>query len=163
MVKILISACLVNQNVRHNAKVLGFKHPIITQWQNNNILIPFCPEVEGGLPIPRNPAEIVPPKAVKNHYHDNHHVLDQSGNDRTGEFTLGAQKALRLMRQLDSKMAILKERSPSCGSKIRYDGTFSGTITAGQGLTTVLLNRNGIKVFNEEEIDEAFNYWSQLN
>ena len=140
----------MNQNVRHNAKVLGFKHPIITQWQNNNILIPFCPE-------------IVPPKAVKNHYHDNHHVLDQSGNDRTGEFTLGAQKALRLMRQLDSKMAILKERSPSCGSKIRYDGTFSGTITAGQGLTTVLLNRNGIKVFNEEEIDEAFNYWSQLN
>ena len=112
-----------------------------------NEIYSFCPEVAGGLPIPRISAEIVKndkPFIVKN----------QEGLDVTINFLLGAKKALDICKEENIKVALLKSKSPSCGNKEIYDGTFSSNLINGQGLTAKLLEENGIKVFNENELKE---------
>ena len=140
MEKILISACLVGDKVKYNGT--DNYNEKIQQLLEKYELVPFCPEVEGGLSVPRKPSERV---------RDRVKMVD--GRDVTRQFELGAEKALNICQYLGIKIAILKERSPSCGSHEIHDGSFSNKLIKGEGVTTELLKRKGITVLNEDEID----------
>lgn len=117
----------------------------------DNEIYSFCPEVAGGLSIPRNPAEIV--KSDKPFI-----VKTDNGTDVTINFLLGAKKALDICNDENIKVALLKSKSPSCGNNKIYDGTFSNNLIDGQGLTARLLEENGIKVFNETQLKELLKF-----
>ncbi len=158
MKKILNSACLIGQDVRYNAKILDFEHSIIEKWKALGVLISVCPEVAGNLPIPRKPAEIQ--SGIGNTvWQNNAEVMTTSGELVTDQFKIGAEKALDLALKNQITMAILKERSPSCGHREIYNGNFEGTLIAGSGVTTALLEKNGIVVFSEEELEGAYQFW----
>ena len=140
MEKILISACLVGDNVKYDGK--SNKSDKIERLLEKYELVPFCPEVEGGLSIPRKPSERVKDR-----------VKMEGGRDVTHQFESGAEKALNICLYLGIKIAILKENSPSCGSHNIYDGSFSHKLIPGEGVTTELLKKKGITVLNEDEID----------
>ena len=140
MEKILISACLVGENCKYNGK--NNLNSNIESLLDQYDLIPFCPEVEGGLEIPRNPSEIKGDSVFMN-----------DGKDVTYEYNKGAKKALMLCLYLNIKIAVLKENSPSCGTHHIYDGSFKNKLIDGTGITARLLKENGIEVYSEEEID----------
>ena len=140
MEKILISACLVGDKVKYNGgDNLSSKIDALLEKYE---LVPFCPEVEGGLSIPRSPSEKVEDR-----------VMNMDGEDVTDEFYKGAELAYNICLFLKIKKAILKEKSPSCGSKIIYDGTFSHKEISGMGVTAEYLKEKGITIYNEDEID----------
>ena len=145
MNKILISGCLLGELVRYDGKSKPITNPIITQWYQQNRLISICPEVAGGLSIPRPPAE----------KQANNQIVTEHGINVTEQFNTGAQQALELCNKHNIKVAILKQGSPSCGSTTIYDGTFSGNKISGEGLTCQLLRQHGIKVFCENTLDQA--------
>ncbi|PCI59518.1 MAG: hypothetical protein COB35_11180 [Gammaproteobacteria bacterium] len=148
MRKILISACFLGKKVRYDADSKTLFHPLIILWQSQNRLISICPEVEGGLPIPRPPAEI------QNYSNSNNNIIMTStGVDVSQAFKKGAQQALQLCQQQHIEFALLKESSPSCGNHFIYDGSFSNKKIVGQGVTTQLLQQHGIKVFSEDNIE----------
>ncbi len=153
---ILISACLLGQPVRYDGKSCPFDHNLIIQWQKQGRLVPVCPEMEGGLPVPRPPAEICfgGGAAV---WAGTARVKTQQ-TDVTNFFIKGAQAALDKAVSLNITTAILKQKSPSCGSVVIYDGNFSRTLVDGAGVTTFLLRENGIRVFGEDQIDQAAFY-----
>lgn len=150
--KILVSACLLGELVRYNAQALPSLPEKLKEWQEQGLLIPVCPEVVGGLPVPRPPAEIQVGDG-EDVINGSGQVLDIDGQDVTGEFILGAQEALRLAEENQVECAVLKAHSPSCGSKTIHDGSFSGKLKAGQGVTAALLESSGIQVINEHEIE----------
>jgi uncharacterized protein YbbK (DUF523 family) len=152
--KIMVSACLLGERVRYDAKILPDFLPIFSKWVQQGLVIPVCPEVAGGLPTPRPPAEIQAGDG-KDVAAGTANVTDINGKDVTDSFLAGAKEALRLAENHGVECAILKACSPSCGSKRTYDGSFSGTLKNGQGVTAALLLSAGIVVFNEEEIDQA--------
>ncbi len=154
---ILISACLLGSPVRYNGTDLLIKHPLLKQWENEGRLISICPEVAGGMPTPRAPAEIIS-KDGESVLLGNSHVIDNKGENVTKEFILGANKALELAQKHHCVAAILTERSPSCGSNIIYDGSFSNIQKVGAGVTASLLMKNGIKVFNQNQLDDLNNF-----
>ena len=141
MEKILISACLVGENCKYSGG--NNLNPKIDALLEKYDLIPFCPEEIGGLPTPRNPSE-----------QRGNFVYMDNGKDVTEQFEDGAKKALMLCLYLKINIAILKERSPSCGTHQIYDGSFSNKIIQGMGVTAKLLKENGIKVYSEDQIDE---------
>ena len=141
MEKILISACLVGENCKYNGG--NNLNPKIEALLDKYDLIPFCPEVEGGLDIPRNPSEI-----------KGESVFMDNGRDVTENFLKGAKKALMLALYLKIKIAVLKERSPSCGTHQVHDGSFSNKLIDGMGITAKMLKENGIAVYSEDEIDK---------
>ena len=141
MEKILISACLVGDKTKYDGH--SNYTPLIEELLKKYELVPFCPEVEGGLTTPRDPSEIKGDKVYSN-----------KGRDVTRFFLLGAEKALNICKSLNIKVAILKEGSPSCGSNEIYDGSFSNKKKKGEGITASLLKQNGIKVINEKEIED---------
>jgi len=144
MEKILISACLLGECVKYNGSHNKTEHPRIQQLQKDNRLVPICPEVMGGLDTPRPPAEINPEDGC---------VITKDGTDMTIAFIKGAEATLRIAEENGVKLAILKQNSPSCGSRKIYDGTFQGQRVDGQGLTTKLLRQHGIQVIGEDELD----------
>ena len=150
--KILISACLLGDPVRYNGTDLLIDHPLLKQWQQQKRLISICPEVSGGMPVPRAPAEIQNGDGylVLNH---KARVLDSQQDDVTQAFMRGANKTLELALKHDCKIAILTERSPSCGSQNIYDGTFSNNRIKGMGVTAALLTQHGIRVFNQHNFE----------
>ena len=137
MEKILVSACLLGENCRYDG-MNKLNKELLQQKKAN--LIPFCPEVAGGLSIPRKPGEII-----------NNKVFTQDGFDLTSYYQTGAIRTLELVKEKKITVAIFKEDSPSCGVNKIYDGTFKGKKISGQGLTTKLLLQNGIKVLAENE------------
>ena len=141
MEKILISACLIGEKCRYDGHTND--NPKYLELLEKYDLIPFCPEVEGGLKTPRNPSEI----------QNNGRVIMNDGKDVTRNYQIGAEKALDICKALNIKIAILKDRSPSCGSKVIHNGRFDGNVIKGEGITTQLLRRKGIKVLSEDEID----------
>ena len=141
MEKILISACLVGDKVRYDGK--SQYHPLIKDLLQKYELVPFCPEVEGGLPTPRVPSEINKDK-----------VINKEGRDVTRQFKSGAELALNICKYLQIKVAILKDGSPSCGSSQIHDGRFTGRMIKGKGITATLLEQTGIKVYTANEIEE---------
>lgn len=136
--KVLVSACLLGMPCRYDAKAKN--HPAVIalgyDW------VPICPEVAGGLGTPRPPAEIVGGL-----------VKTIEGQDVTREYLLGAEEALRLVATHQIELAILKARSPACGSGQVYDGSFSRRLRSGDGVCAAALKRAGVKVISEEEID----------
>lgn len=143
--KILVSGCFLGLNVRYDGGHQLIVNRLFAQWQEQGRLIAHCPEVAGGLSIPRKPAEI--------NQKDNR-VITIDGEDVTDAFLSGAEQALLICRQHKIRYALLKESSPSCGSQTVYDGSFKQRKIAGQGITARLLSENGIKVFSENTIEE---------
>ena len=136
--KYLISACLIGEDVKYDGK--NNLHLVAKELYDRGLAVPVCPEVLGGLSTPRISSEIV-----------NERVINKEGIDVTKEFDLGAKLALETAKKYDLKIAILQARSPSCGSSTVYDGTFSGNLIQGEGVTTKLLREHGIKVITITE------------
>ncbi|KJK14557.1 DUF523 domain-containing protein [Pseudomonas sp. 2(2015)] len=160
MHKVLVSACLLGQPVRYDGRASG--HPeLLQQWQNQGRIVPLCPEVAGGLPTPRPPAEILGGQGAAVLEGDTQ-VLTVTGEDVSVQFLAGAQRALELVRRHGIRIAVLKSGSPSCGNLLTYDGTFSGTKVTGEGVTVALLRREGVQVFSELELEAAEQALKQL-
>ena len=151
--KILISACLLGQPVRYDGKGQPLVHPAMERWRNEGRLVTICPEMAGGMPVPRPPAEIEKGASGRDVLEGRARVLEATGGDVTAEFMAGAQKALALAEANGCKYALLIDGSPSCGSVAIYDGSFSGIKHAGNGVTAALLERAGIAVFSPADID----------
>lgn len=134
---ILVSACLAGCNCRYNGKNNNVDY--IEELVKSNKALTVCPEVLGGLPTPRHPAEI----QVLN---EKTYVVNKIGQDVTNEFLIGAQKTLEIAKDLMPSKIILKSKSPSCGFGLIYDGTFTGRLIEGKGLTAQLLHENGFKI-----------------
>jgi uncharacterized protein YbbK (DUF523 family) len=154
--KILVSACLLGAKVRYHGGDAACDHPILQRWFEEGRLVSVCPERDGGLPTPRPPAEIVGPNAGEGVVQRFAVVRTAAGADISDAFRRGAETALETAKRLGIRIAVLKEGSPSCGSSFVYDGTFSGTRVAGHGVTTALLESNGVRVFDEASIDAAY-------
>ena len=151
--KILVSACLLGELVRYNREILPDCPSILKEWEQAGRLISVCPEILGGLTVPRSPAEIQGGNG-KDVLVGKARVMNINGQDVTQSFLAGAREALRLAEENGIEYAILKARSPSCGNKAIYDGSFSGTIIEGQGVTAALLGQSGIQVLNEDDIEK---------
>ena len=142
--KVLVSACLLGVGCRYD----GLSRPnaeVISLFDRYE-LVPFCPEVYGGLPTPRTPSEIVGGRVVM-----------ADGKDVTLEFTKGSEEALRLCKLLGIKKACLKAKSPSCGVGLIYDGTFSGRLVEGYGITARALAEASVLVVSEDGLAELEN------
>lgn len=139
MERLLISACLLGVSCRYDGKSKPMAE--IDKLMEKYELIPVCAEIFGGLPTPRVPAEISGDK-----------VITSDGRDVTAEYIKGAEEVLRLGKLFGCKKALLKERSPSCGSGIIHNGKFDGGLTEGFGKTAELLLLNGFEVFGESKI-----------
>lgn len=152
--KVLVSACLTGRRVRYDGAVISETHSILNRWEQERRVVPFCPEVAGGLPVPRPPAECSggDGRAVLGGHC---RVLNVNGEDITTCFVEGATRTVELTRLQEIKIAVLKDGSPSCGSTYIYDGSFSETRMPGKGVTSVLLEAAGIRVFCEREFREA--------
>ena len=138
--KILISACLTGENCKYNGG--NNRRDALLGLLDGHELIPVCPEALGGLPTPRTPSEIRDGR-----------VVTRDGRDVDKAFRAGAEAALALARREKPELVVLMSRSPSCGVKQRYDGTFSGTLTDGPGVTAELLRKNGFRVVDAEDAD----------
>lgn len=143
METLLISACLLGVNCKYSGGNNALPAPALKALRQKYRLIPVCPETAGGLPIPREPSERVPGR-----------VIGRSGRDVTAEFHKGGETARRLAELFGCKKALMKEHSPSCGSGLIYDGTFSGVLIPGDGAATELLKKAGVTVYGESRIDE---------
>jgi len=157
MNRILISACLLGDPVRYDGKAKKLDHSGIEALLAQDRVIGFCPEVGGGLPVPRPAAEI--------QFGDGAAVLTnetsvktRDGEDVSPYFIAGAHRALALCREFDIRVAIMTESSPSCGSSQIYDGRFERRLVDGSGVTVALLRQHGIEVFNQFQLDAALRH-----
>mgnify|MGYP002733727621 CR=1 FL=1 len=139
---ILVSACLLGVACRYDGQAK--LHPAVAALMDTYTLIPFCPEVYGGLPTPREPAEL-----------QNGRVATSSGRDVTDAYRRGAQETLTLAMRMGCRVAILKERSPSCGKGTVHDGRFQGGLVPGNGVTAALLMENGLTVYGETDVESG--------
>ncbi|MCD0451795.1 DUF523 domain-containing protein [Actinocorallia sp. API 0066] len=147
MERVLVSSCLLGAAVRYDGRAKTSESAILARWRAEGRIVGFCPEVAGGLGVPRPPAEL-----------RDGSVVTEAGDDVTEQFRRGAEQALAVARKAGVRVAVLKEGSPSCGSSLVNDGTFTGTRVPGTGLTTRLLRAHGIHVFNETELEAADAY-----
>ncbi len=161
MVKILISACLLGERVRYDGGDARLEHPTVARWHREGRLILFCPEVAGGLPVPRPPAEIIQGDGG-DVLQGRSQVVTWKGETVTRYFLEGARRALGIALADGVRLAVLKEYSPSCGKYWIYDGSFCRQQRKGAGVTTAVLQNAGIKVFNEHEIELADAYLQEL-
>ena len=138
---LLISACLLGENCKYSG---GNNYcPAVEQLRERYELIPVCPERDGGLPTPRTPSERLGDR-----------VVNKSGDDVTSQFRRGAELALQTALENSCTRALLKERSPSCGCGEIYDGSFTGTVVRGDGVTTELLKQHHIAILGESRITD---------
>ena len=140
--RVLISACLLGVACRYDAQSKAY--PLIDELCRRHEVVPVCPEIMGGLPTPRTPAE-----------RQGDRVVTKSGADVTVQYLRGAEETVRLAQRLGCAVAVLKERSPSCGSGEIYDGTFGGVLHNGFGVAAERLQTAGIRVIGESQL-EAF-------
>lgn len=145
---IIVSACLVGTQCKYSGG--SNTHQGVLAYLHGKDWVSVCPEQLGGLPTPRTPAEIqggsgedVLQSRVK--------VMTETGEDVTGSFIKGAEQTLKIAQMIEAKEAVLKQRSPSCGCRQIYDGSFQGKCKDGQGVTAVLLQKHGIRVHTEDE------------
>lgn len=154
MKKILVSACLLGNPVRYDGRSRALHNSDLDALLAQDRIVSFCPEVAGGLPVPRAAAEI--------QAGDGYAVIVGRARVRTGDgtdvtdyFVSCAQQALALCREHDITVAVLTESSPSCGSGQVYDGSFNRSAVPGSGVTTALLRQHCIKVFNQHQLEAA--------
>ena len=145
MEKILISSCFLGNKVRYDGGDNLLTNSTLKRWQKEQRLVVICPELAGGLTIPRAPAEL-------QFSGERIAVTTITGDDVTHAFEQGAKQALLLCREHGIRYALLKESSPSCGSTSIYNGEFNQQKISGQGITTAILRANGIKVFSEKNL-----------
>ena len=138
---ILVSACLLGENCKYNGG--NNRNERVLRYVQGHEVIPVCPEVLGGLPCPRKPVEWVGDR-----------VLTRDGDDCTENFRIGVQKALEVIADQQVDLAILQSRSPTCGVKQIYDGTFSGVRIDGQGALAKALAAQGIPLMDAEDVPE---------
>ena len=139
--KLLISSCLLGNNCKYNG---GNNYtPLAEELKKRYELVPVCPECAGGLPIPHDPSERVGDK-----------VISRAGADVTAAFRLGAERTLAVAEQHGVRLAVLKERSPSCGYGAIYDGTFTGRVVPGDGVAAQLLAEHGVRILGESQIED---------
>lgn len=151
-IKVLISACLLGDNVKYSGGN-NLTPELIALLEKYEVkFIKICPECFAGLPTPRVPSEIIEDK-----------VFSKDGRDITEEFISGAEKTFNIAKNKQVDFAILKERSPSCGSSFIYDGSFSGKVVQGKGFTARRLNKENIIVFSEENLEEIEKYLEKLS
>jgi len=139
--KIMVSACLLGENCKYNGG--NNRNPELLHLLSGHEVVPVCPEVLGGLPTPRAPAEIV-----------NGVVINREGVSVDDAFRLGAKKAIEMARQEKPDLIILQSRSPSCGVKEIYDGTFSGKLIPGYGVFAEMALQAGFRVIDAEDVPE---------
>ena len=159
-IKILVSACLLGQRVRYDGGHSKNDAHLLAKWRAQGRVVAFCPEVAGGLGTPRPPAQIVDAdgEAVLD---GTARILTSDGDDVTEAFIAGAWATLKVAQDADIRIAILKSKSPSCGSQriyntqIQPDGSAHSALVPGAGVTTALLRRHQIAVFNEHQFDRA--------
>lgn len=152
--KILISACLLGHAVRYDGKGKPLAHPAIERWMQEGRLVTICPEMAGGMAVPRPPAEIENGASGLDVLKGRARVIEITGGDVTSQFIEGARKALAFAKNNGCAYALLIDGSPSCGSVAIYDGSFSGRKQAGSGVTAALLAQAGIAVFSPATLDE---------
>ena len=140
---LLISACLLGTSCKYNGGHNALPADKIAALRGKYRLIPICPETAGGLPTPRDPSE-----------RQGDLVVSCKGRDVTAEYSKGADVAVSLAEKNGCRTALLKEKSPSCGSGVIYDGTFTGRLIAGDGLAAERLKARGVRVRGESEVDE---------
>ena len=138
---ILVSHCFLGEPCRYDGASRLDRQTIELHRAGHN-LIPVCPEVLGGLEVPRSPAEI----------QSDGRVLTQDGQDVTAAYRSGAERAVAIARENGCTVAILEARSPSCGCGEVYDGTFTGSVTSGWGVAARMLREAGIEVMDEEHL-----------
>jgi uncharacterized protein YbbK (DUF523 family) len=138
MENLLISACLMGFECKYSGGSNKLSEEALARLKAEYRLIPVCPETAGGLPVPRDPSERLGGK-----------VVSSKGKDVTAEFEKGADVALTLAKRYGCKKALLKRNSPSCGGEFIYDGSFSGTLVSGQGVTAELLRSYGLEIIGE--------------
>ncbi len=143
--RILVSACLLGCSCRYDGKSKPDERVLALLSDSPHTLIPVCPEIMGGLSTPRVAAERLGCR-----------VLRADGSDVTEAYEKGAREVLRLSRLYGAHAAILKAKSPACGIGKIYDGTFTRTLTDGDGVLAALLKQNGIHVMTENDIEKEF-------
>lgn len=148
-IRVAVSACLLGNECRYDGR--SNLNQAVKALASSCEFVPVCPEVMGGLPIPRECAEI---RGTT--------VITENGNDVTSQFVHGAELAFEAVRRSGCVLAILKARSPSCGVKSVYDGSFSHTVVDGSGVFAELLEKEGIPVFSEESLDLLADYLCRL-
>jgi len=151
MKTLLVSACLLGFNCKYSGGNNALPAATLAKLREQYRLIPVCPECAGGLPVPRTPAE-----------RQGRWVMTRDGRDVTARYEKGALIALRLARLFGSEAALLKERSPSCGSGEIYDGSFSGKLIPGYGAAAQLLREMGIPVIGETKAEELLKKKEEL-
>ena len=137
--KVLVSGCLVGENCRYKGD--NCYNERVMEFLKDKQVVVVCPEQLGGLPTPRKPSERVGDR-----------VINSSNSDVTKEYLTGAQKTLEIAQKERVDLCLLKAKSPSCGHGRIYDGSFSGTLISGNGVTAELLIKNGFKVITEEDV-----------
>ncbi|EPR11990.1 DUF523 domain-containing protein [Ruminiclostridium papyrosolvens] len=148
---ILVSACLAGLDSKYNGK--SNYNEYIEKLVREGKAIMVCPEQMGGLPTPRDSCEIDCGDG-RDVLSGKSNIIDSKGQNQTEKFLKGAEEALKVARLYNIKKAILKSKSPSCGVGKIYDGTFSGKLVKGNGVTAELLIRNGFEVITEEDMTE---------
>ena len=146
MEKLLISACLTGAECKYSGGSNALPEKTLERLRAKYALVPVCPEVAGGLPVPREPSE-----------RKGTGVFSVSGRDVTAEFCRGAETAIRLASLFGCTKALLKENSPSCGSGRIYDGSFSGVLTDGDGVCAEKLRALGIEIIGESSVIQEDN------
>jgi uncharacterized protein YbbK (DUF523 family) len=153
--RILVSACLLGRRVRYDGRAKTVADAVVDRWRAERRLVVFCPEVAGGLPVPRPPAEIADAAGARAVLDGAAAIRTPDGGDVTRFFVAGARAAAATARANGVRVAVLKESSPSCGVHRVYDGGFSGGTAPGPGVTARLLLDAGVAVFSEDEIAAA--------
>ncbi|MGP4845664.1 DUF523 domain-containing protein [Marinobacter sp. 1Y8] len=159
--RVLVSACLLGESVRYDGGHLFIDHPLIARWRHEGRLVSVCPEMAGGLSVPRPAAETSGGDG-RDVLTGVARVITRDGHDVSSAFVAGAEQTLAVATRNSCAVAILAARSPSCGNRQIYDGSFDGQLIEGQGVTAALLTRSGVRVFNQFELDEADRYLKSL-
>jgi len=157
-----VSACLLGERVRFDGRDAAPSTDLLARWMREGRVVSICPEVAGGLPVPRPPAELQGGSGA-DVLAGSARIATKDGRDVTAHFVAGANAALEAARANGVRMAILKARSPSCGKGQIFDGTFSRVRKSGDGVTAALLTQHGIAVFTDEELDRAAEYLATLD
>ncbi|MBI1216297.1 MAG: DUF523 domain-containing protein [Alphaproteobacteria bacterium] len=160
MQKILVSACFLGEDVTYDGGSNFVDHPLMQKWIKEGRLVRVCPEMAGGLPQRRPPANIIGPGGGEGVIDGAARVLTEHG-DVTEQFLRGANRALELVKRHDIKIAIMKEKSPSCGSHEIFDGEGKEVIP-GNGVAAALLKQHGVTVFNENELEKVATFLESL-
>jgi uncharacterized protein YbbK (DUF523 family) len=162
MQMIIVSACLLGHPVRYDGRGAGLESRDLRRWAAEGRVVAVCPEVAGGLPNPRPPAEISGGGGGSLVLDGSAKVIDTAGRDITTSFVRGAEHVLAVAVARGARIAVLKDGSPSCGSTYTYDGSFTGRRVAAPGVTAARLQEAGLRVFSEAQLEEASVYLAEL-